>query len=253
MDTLLDRGDGDGLPLPAALAERYGGPLRVPPRFVYANFVSTLDGVVSFDAPGSESASAVSQGHAGDRFVLALLRAFADAVIVGAGTLRTEATSVWTPEHVFPEAGDAFAELRRTMHLRPHPLTVIVSASGYVARGLPALPSGVPTIIVTGTRRPREIVDIARAESGGERTLTEGGPTLLGRFLEDGAVDELFLTIAPRLAGRSDLLRRLALVEGTAFDPATAPRGRVISVKAEDDYLFTRFALTTRVALAQGR
>lgn len=241
--TLLDRTAGDALPLPRSLADRHGGPLRVPERFVYANFVSTLDGVVSFDVPGSESAAAVSEGHAGDRFVLALLRAFADAVIVGAGTLRKEPTSVWTPEHVFPEAGDAFAELRRAMRLPPRPLTVIVSASGNVDRLLPAFTTGVPTHVVTGERTAAEVVDLARRESKGERILTEGGPTLLGRFLEARVVDELFLTIAPRLAGRSDDLRRVALVEGTAFAPDDAPRGRLVSVKAADDYLFTRFAL----------
>ena len=241
--TLLDRSAGDALPLPPSLAERYGGALRLPARVVYANFVSTLDGVVSFDVPGSDSAAVVSGGHPGDRFVLALLRAVAHAVVVGAGTLRKEPTSVWTPEHVFPEAGDSFAELRRAMRLRPKPLTVIVSASGNVDRSLPAFTSGVPVLVVTGTRTPQEIVDLARRESGGERILSEGGPTLLGRFLEHGAVDELFLTLAPRLAGRSDALRRLALVEGNAFTPADAPRGRLVSVKAADDYLFTRFAL----------
>lgn len=241
--TLLDRSDGEPLPLPASLAERYGGDLRVPRRFVYANFVTTLDGVVSFDVPGDETAAVVSEGDAGDRFVLALLRAFADAVVVGAGTLRKEPASVWTPEHVFPEAGDAFAQLRRAMGLRAQPLTVVVSASGSVDRSLPAFTSGVPFVVVTGTRTSREIVELARGESGGTRILTEGGPTLLGRLLEDRVVDELFLTIAPRLAGRSDELRRLALVEGTAFAPARTPRGRLVSVRAGGDYLFTRFAL----------
>jgi len=244
LQTLLDRGHGAPLPLPASLAERYGGALRVPERRVFANFVSTLDGVVSFDAPGSESASVVSEGHAGDRFVLALLRAIADAVIVGAGTLRKEPTSVWTPEHVFPEAGDAFAALRRAMRLPPRPLTVIVSASGEVDRSLPAFTSGVPFVVASGGHvTPRAIVDLARRQSGGDRILTEGGPTLLGQLLEAQVVDELFLTIAPRVAGRSDALRRIALVEGTAFEPALAPRGRLVSVKSEDDYLFTRFAL----------
>ena len=243
LETLLDRSEGEPLPLPPALAARYGGELRVPKDFVYANFVSSLDGVVSFDVPGDETAAVVSEGNAGDRYVLALLRAFADAVVVGAGTLRKEPTSVWTPEHVFPEAGDAFAELRRAMHLRPRPLTVVVSASGDVDRSLPAFTSGVPFVVLTGKRRPLEIVEIARRESGGTRILTEGGPTLLGRFLEDRVVDELFLTIAPRLAGRSDAMRRLALVEGTAFAPERTPRGRLVSVKERDDFLFARYDL----------
>lgn len=243
LETLLDRSQGDALPLPAVLAQRYGGALRMPARAVVANFVSTLDGVVSYDVPGSETAAVVSEGHAGDRFVLALLRAIANAVVVGAGTLRKEPTSVWTPEHVFPEAGDAFAELRHAMRLPPRPLTIVVSASGNVDRSLPAFTTDVPTVVVTGTRAPDDLVTLARRESGGGRILTEGGPNLLGQFLDAGTVDELFLTVAPRLAGRSDARRRVALVEGTAFEPERSPRGRLVSLKAADDYLFTRYAL----------
>lgn len=264
--TLLDRSAGNALPLPPSLADRYGGALRLPDRVVYANFVSTLDGVVSYDTPGSDTAAAVSEGHAGDRFVLALLRAVADAVVVGAGTLRTERGSVWTPEHVFPEAGTAFAELRRAMRRPERAVTVIVTSSGDVDLSLPAFHSGVPVIVATtergagrlmdapagvsvraiapdGPLPSASVVELARRESGGARILTEGGPSLLGRFLEDGVVDELYLTIAPRLAGRSDVLRRVALVEDTAFAAADAPRGRLVSVKSADDYLFTRFSL----------
>jgi riboflavin biosynthesis pyrimidine reductase len=266
--TLLERDDGEALPLPSTLADRYGGPLRLPRRtpYVFANFVSTIDGVVSFDAPGIARASEVSHGHAGDRFVLALLRAAADAVVVGAGTLRKEPDGVWTPEFVFREAGDAFAELRRALGATPRPLLVLVSASGALDLSLPAFDGGGPVVIATtdeGARAladaPRHvrvhaiaragarigagaIVDLARRESGGERILTEGGPRLLAPFFAEGALDELFLTIAPGIAGRTDDERRLALVEGVAFRPDRAPRGRLLSVKAADDYLFTRFA-----------
>jgi riboflavin biosynthesis pyrimidine reductase len=266
--TLLERDAGDPAPLPAALAERYGGPLRLPKRapYVFANFVSTIDGVVSFDAPGIEAASEVSRGYAGDRFVLALLRAVADAVVVGAGTLRKEPAGVWTPEFVYREAGDAFAELRRALGAPPRPLLVLVSASGSLDLSLPAFGDGGPVVVATtddGARAlanapahvrvhavaragarigARAIVDLARRESRGERILTEGGPRLFAPFFAEGALDELFLTIAPGIAGRTDDERRLALVEGVAFRPDRAPRGRLLSVKAADDYLFTRFA-----------
>ena len=265
LSTLLERDAGEALPLPSALADRYGGPLRVPSRdpWVFANFVSTLDGVVSYDVPGADKAAQVSEGHPDDRFVLALLRAVADAVVVGAGTLRKEPSTLWTPEFVLPEAAADFAALRRAMGLRPVPLTVIVTASGRLDLSLPVFRAPGPLIVATtadgasrlvgspvrtvavaeGTPLPsRAIIDLAVRE-GGSRVLTEGGPNLLGRFLDDGVVDELFLTIAPRLAGRSDPQRRLALVEGTAFTPAGAPRARIVSLKASGDYLFTRYAL----------
>lgn len=264
--TLLDRQRGDELPLGAGLTQRYGGPLRFPARrpYVFANFVSTLDGVVSYDMPGIEGAAEVSRGHDADRFVLALLRAVADAVVVGAGTLRKEATHIWTPEHVYPDAKADFAALRASLGLRPRPLTVIVTASGDLDLSLPVFrsevlvattaeaaramspPPGVRVVAVAARAPlpPRDVVALAAREAAGGRVLTEGGPSLLGSFLEHGVVDELFLTIAPHLAGRSDNVRRLALVEGVAFTPATAPHGRMISVKSADDYLFTRFALT---------
>ncbi len=265
---LVAREDGVELPLPDELASRYGGPLRVPERapFVYANFVATLDGVVSFDAPGVETAAQVSGGHPADLFVLALLRAVADAVVVGAGTLRTEPRSVWTAESVVPELAAAFAELRSRLRRPPHPVTVIVSASGDIDPALPVFRGAAPVVVATtaegvarssklpsavrvravAERAPipsRAIVDLAERESGGGRILTEGGPTLLGRFLDERVVDELFLTIAPLLAGRSRDRRRLALVEGVAFDPARAPRGRLLTLRSADDYLFARYAL----------
>lgn len=263
--TLLDRAEGVALPLPPGLATRYGGPLRAPARspWIFANFVSTIDGVVSYDTPGLEAAAQISAGHAGDRFVLALLRAVADAVIVGAGTLRKESASIWTPESVFPEAGEDFQQLRAALGRPPQPLTVIVSASGEVDLALPAFHAGTPVLVATtdaGARRlgapppgvtiraiaasaplaSAALVRLAMEQSGGERLLTEGGPRLLGQLVRDGLVDDLFLTVAPRLAGRSADRHRLALVEGTAFDPPEAPWTRLVGVKASDDYLFTR-------------
>lgn len=88
-----------------------------------------------------------------------------------------------------------------------------------------------------------EMVAIAAEESGGGSILTEGGPTLFGQFLRERTVDELFLTIAPRLAGRSQDEPRVALVQGTTFAPEAVPGARLLSVKAADDYLLLRFAL----------
>ena len=87
-----------------------------------------------------------------------------------------------------------------------------------------------------------EIAQIAVAESGGSMILTEGGPTVLGEFLRARELDELFVTIAPRIAGRDARERRLALVEGAAFGPDEMREMKLVSVKAAHDYLFTRFA-----------
>ena len=262
--TLLDRSEGAALPLSALLRESYGGELRFPTdrTHVFANFVSSIDGVVSFARPGQAQAGLISGGNPADRFVLALLRAAADAVVVGAGTLRQERNSIWTPEHVFPDLTREFADLRAALRKPARPLTVFVSGSGELDLSAPALAGGAPvTILTTSNGAARlgsapahvrvrvlaelsatEVVRAAARESGGRLILTEGGPTLFGSFLREQVLDELFLTIAPRIAGRSREERRLALVEGVAFGPTDAPEQRVISVKAAEDYLFLRFA-----------
>src|SRR3954471_15476512 len=91
--TLLDRGNTlERAVLPQDLATLYGGDLRFPQHdhrpYVMGNFVSTLDGVVSFELPGKSGGGDISGFNEADRFIMGLLRASADAVIVGSGTLR---------------------------------------------------------------------------------------------------------------------------------------------------------------------
>jgi riboflavin biosynthesis pyrimidine reductase len=234
---------------------------------VFANFVSTIDGIVSFDVPGQDQAKQVSRGYAGDRFMLGLLRAVAHAVVVGAGTLRKERDSVWTAERAFPDARVEFASLRVALGLSPRPLVVIVTGRGEVDIAAPVFIDGAPVIIATtpagaarvgrtpphvqvrelgadseGGLQSADLVRLAVAEAGGERILTEGGPNLFGSFLKERVVDELFLTIAPQIAGRSRDARRTGLVEAAAFLPDDAPRATLSSLKRSEDYLFTRFA-----------
>lgn len=218
---------------------------------------------MSYALPGRSQASLISGGHPGDRFVLALLRAVADAVIVGAGTLRSEPGVIWSSESVFPEAGDAFAQVRARMGLPARALTVLVTRSGKIDLRAPALREGVPVLILTtaagatalggvpGHVRVRtmtqgtgaEMIRVAAEESGGRLLLTEGGPTLFGQLVRERVVDELFLTVAPLLTGRAKDAPRLSLVAEMAFTPEDAPKGRLVSAKTADDYLFLRYAM----------
>ena len=89
--TLYDVALGDELPFPIDLAALYG-PLRLPrPKarpYVVGNFVTTLDGVVSLNTPGRAGGGEISGFNQHDHMVMGMLRAVADAVIVGVGTLR---------------------------------------------------------------------------------------------------------------------------------------------------------------------
>jgi hypothetical protein len=100
--TLIDRRErAEPSVLPEELRIAYGGDLWFPPSrsqrpYVIGNFVSTVDGVVSYEIAGESGGGNISGFDESDRFIMGLLRASADAVMVGSGTLHQT-----TPEHLF--------------------------------------------------------------------------------------------------------------------------------------------------------
>ncbi|MGH2411108.1 MAG: dihydrofolate reductase family protein [Chloroflexota bacterium] len=210
-DVLYEIGRGSKTPLPPELAALYG-PLRLPSclgrPLIIGNFVGTLDGVVSLNLPGNSGGGPISGNNAHDRMTMGILRAVADAIIVGAGTLRAEPRHHWTAAHVAPQFAAAYQALRANLGKADQPTTVVVSASGDIDLRLPVFQSGeTPALIVTTARgaarmgsraMPRSthvlIVpgagrlsarDILRAVGRacpGETILIEGGPRLMGSF-----------------------------------------------------------------------
>ena len=264
-----------GRPMPAALSRRYGGELVVPLRrdrpTIVANFVSTLDGVVAFDTDGRSGGGEISGFHEPDRFVMGLLRALADVVVVGAGTVRAAPDHTWTAGHVHPASAGEFMAWRNEIGLASSdPMTIVLTNRGDVPRDHPGLRrSAVPVTILTtdaGARnvrrlgfgpnvvirtparadrvQPRDVV-AAAAELGGRLILCEGGPHIFGQFAKAKMLDELFLTLAPQLAGRATHVPRLGLIEGAAFDVADAPWARLRSVHTSGDHLFLRYGFET--------
>jgi riboflavin biosynthesis pyrimidine reductase len=257
--------------LPAALAARFPGDLAIDLRAnrptVIANLVSSIDGVVAL-GPGERSTGGgeISGFSEPDRFMMALLRGLADAVIVGAGTVRVGSNHEWTARKLQPQLADVFAEWRAAMGIAPQPTTVVVSASGELDFGHRGLSEpDVPVIVATtqtGARRladlhpaanvtvtvagsgervaARALLDVLRT-SGVRVALCEGGPHLLGELLAANLVDELFLTAAPQLIGRPEGLGRLGLVEGA--DPLRDGGwwARLAGVRRAGDYLFLRY------------
>ena len=87
--------------------ERIYGRLGFPKRVIYSNFVSSVDGVVTL-GPTASAGSVISGRNQADRFLMGLLRAFADAVLLGAGTLRATPGHDWTPEHIYPDLSSSY-------------------------------------------------------------------------------------------------------------------------------------------------
>lgn len=260
---VLHDGPGDKIVLPGELRRLYGGDLALPDRSLFANFVATIDGVVAIPSL-PDSNRLVGGGSEADRFVMGMLRAVADLVLIGSGTLRASPGGRWRPETVYPPAAEAFAALRVALRLPASPRVAIVTASGSIPPDHPVLAEG--AIVLTsqrgagrlGRRLPgaAEIavlpgeaeVDVRVAvellhERGHRRILSEAGPHVFGSLLGADLVDELFLTVSPLLAGRRHTSPSLGLVEGVALLPER-PRGALLrSVRVHRSHLFLQYAL----------
>lgn len=256
----------EGIPsfdLPVELGHLYGGLLGFEEPRVYTNFVSTLDGVVAIPSISGSNAL-ISGENEGDRFVMGLLRATADTVLIGSGTLRSSPQGTWRPEKVYPPAAEAFAELRRRLGRAEAPTVAILTGSGSIDPAHPVLESGalvltsdsgaarlegrlphaatVVSLGVDASLDPRLVVS-ALHERGHHLVLSEAGPHTFGALLAAGVVDELFLTISPLLAGSAGEGDRLRLVEAADLAPSLV-QGRPLSIRRHDAHLFLRYALT---------
>jgi riboflavin biosynthesis pyrimidine reductase len=261
LEVLKEADDQGPQEMPAVLGELYGGQLVLRPPVVFANFVSSLDGVVHI--PGTGKVGRILSGDSqGDRFVMGLLRACADAVLIGAGTLRASPSSTWTPEQAFPEQGAAFQELRLRRGLSTSPRVVVASTSGELD---PAHPGLRGALVVTGDsgadRLPRsldaEVLIVPEGPSGldlrallgqvvhrGFATiLSEAGPSLTERLVAQGLLGELFLTLSPLLAGWPAGGGRRGLAGEMALLPHRRVGGELVSARRQGSHLFLRYRL----------
>jgi len=246
--------------MPDALASIYGG-LGFGEWVVYSNFVASLDGVVTLGSKPN-AGSEISGRHPHDRFLMGLLRAFAHAVLLGAGTLRATPRHLWTAEHIFPDLAESFAALRTSLALEPHPRLIVITSSGDIPVSHPAVVAGA-TIITTGLgaqalrHRLPDSCDVAEViddpidmdsvveelrNRGYKQILTEGGPHVMGGLIRQNLLDEAFLTVSPVVAGR-DGDPRLGMVAGAEFLPARGVWSRLLSARRHGDFLFLRYGM----------
>src|SRR3990172_5141028 len=154
LESFYDMGRGKVFPLPPELTALYGS-LRFPAHegrpYVIGNFVTTLDGVASLSAPGLAGGGPISGSNPHDRMVMGLLRSVADAVIVGAGTLRSVPNHLWTAEYIYPALSDSYRRLRSALGKNEPPLNVIVTERGEIDTDLPLFPSRSVQVLVIST------------------------------------------------------------------------------------------------------
>jgi riboflavin-specific deaminase-like protein len=211
--------------------------------YVALNMVATVDGRAAVSGRTAPISSVA------DRQVFHGLRTRVDAVMVGAGTVRTERYGRLVRD-------PARHEQRRAAGLAADPLAIVVSGSLNLPPDVPLLQDPEQRVVVVtaadgvveGTAAQVQYlrsapVDLAgalarlRAEHGVRSILCEGGPHLSGSLLAAGLIDELFLTTAPVLAGGSGVL---TILEGV---PATEPRAlELVWLLAAGSELFARYA-----------
>jgi riboflavin-specific deaminase-like protein len=221
----------------------------VPPAdrpFTMANFVMSVDGRATVEGRSG------GLGDDGDRAIFHCLREQVDAVLVGTGTLRAEGYGRLLGK---PERRQRRIDRGQT----PEPLLVAVSRSGDIPTDIPLFGEPEARIIVFSAVTPDlagcaaevEVVSVDPAEltftyvmrhvrdlHAVRTLLCEGGPTVFGGLLQEDLVDDLFLTLAPKLTGGG---RGPTITSGSQLaDPAKA---RIAWLLERGNSLYLRYAL----------
>src|SRR5713226_6864086 len=175
-----------------------GEPTQDGRPYLALNMVATVDGRAAVNG------SAVGIGSTADKHLMRELRAEADVVLHGAGTVRADPLSARVPSEMVAQ--------RVARGLSPQPLGAIITRSGNLPRQHPYYDSATVIYItsdhaVTIDSETTKVCHVTNVEAaiadlrgrGLKRILCEGGPTLNTALLQAQLVDEIFLTIAPKI------------------------------------------------------
>jgi riboflavin biosynthesis pyrimidine reductase len=210
-----------------------------------------LNMIVSVDGGTSWGGVSGALGGPADKALFSVLRSFADVVLVAAGTMRAER---YGPAQM-PEATQ---QVRRTRGQAPIPNIAVVSRSCQMDWQTPFFTAAVarPLVITVAEASPADrtaaaaVADVivagehdvdlaaaldALAARGARDVLAEGGPTLNGDLAHADLLDELCVTLSPRLAS-GDAKR---IISGSTLDELRPLE--LWSICEEDNYLFLRY------------
>ena len=225
------------------LLDREARPQTGSAPWLLANMVSTLDGRASLDGRSGRLGGPL------DRLMFQAIRALADVILVGAQTVRTER---YGPIRLSDDLQEARQRSGRTplptlgvlsgsldlpddtgLFDAPERLCIFTGPSAPDARKEKLADLGIAVETLEGPRSAAaEAVEVL-GRNGATVILTEGGPNLLGALIASHKIDELCLTLAPRLVGTG-----LTLLDQPDLDPARWTLDRAWG--AEDD-LYLRY------------
>jgi len=233
------------LPAPESDEARFHAYRAPQRRWVRANFIASIDGSATVGG------TAGGLGTPVDQQILAILRAHADAVLVGARTVRAED---YGPLRHTAERQALRKELGFT---GPARLAVVTSNPDFTGEERWIAEAPAPPLVITTAAavrripgaevigcgegasrwaRPDHIIDALR-ERGLEAILCEGGPHLMGELTNADLLDELCLTISPVLVGPGTQ----RIVDGPSWQAHR--RGRLTQLLEADGLLFTRYVI----------
>jgi riboflavin biosynthesis pyrimidine reductase len=280
-EVLFDEGEASTLTDPALSPYgKLGFPIPPADRpWTFANFVQSIDGVASFSgrhATGGDLAQSPE-----DQWLMGLLRAHADALLLGLNTLTAETAilshlnagrgPVYKVEH--PE----LRELRRRLGRQREKVIVVTASARFdpaayrlfdgdeveafiltTATGAARLAGTKAQVIVAGENRSVDLslaMQMLRGDLRVEYLLCEGGPTLYGNMAKAGLIDEKFVTVAPQEIGlvipaeqepaewerKSPPRLRPTTFMAPGFTWENAPSWRWISCRRSHDHQFSRY------------
>jgi riboflavin biosynthesis pyrimidine reductase len=220
--------------------------------YLVLNMVSTADGRATVEGRSGPI------GNVADRQLFHGLRTAVDAVMAGAGTIRVERYRRLVRE-------ESARQIRRERGLAEEPWACIVSGRLALPDDIPLLadPAARVAILTSSAaslpdgegaeiqyiRRTRDgLLDLPAAlaelrERLGVRTvLCEGGPHTNSQLLADGLVDELFLSLSPKLAGGDPTGEALRIVSGPQLDPPIELE--LLCAFEHESHLFLRYRVS---------
>ena len=209
----------------------------------------SLDGKISTrDGAGPRFASEA------DGIRLREIRSLADAILVGAGTIIAD-------DPTFTERGK-YKDLRLKRGLAPNPVKAVVSGSGSVPETAQMFnPNGAPAVVFTTAHIPanrlealEQVAEVHRVGDtavsfhrvveilGGmyrvKHLLVEGGGQVNFDLFRAGLIDEIYLTLCPKIIGGRDVVTS---VEGAGFDFLEIVEVELVEHRLVDSEIFLHY------------